>query len=506
VALAGRQPGLAVDMAPVTPTHLRKDPLHFITCGDVDDGKSTLVERLRREAGVLVADLSGHERHTRNLATDASSADCALLLVDVRKGLATQTRRHSAIVSLLGPRQIVLVVNKLDLVAYAEKPFRDVAEAYRTFALRLGLGLGLEDVTCIPVSALRGDNVVAHSEHMPWYEGPTVLDHLEAVQTGITRGEGIAGQDQPPQTGDKFEATIVWLAGEPMLQGRTYVMRIGAATAVATVAPLKFKLNVDSLEHLRADQLELNDIGVCELELDRTIAFDPYSESRAVAGLVLIDRITKETVGAGVLNFELRRSQNVRWQAIDVDKSAHARLKGQRPCVLWLTGLSAAGKSTIANAVERQLHTLGRHTYLLDGDNIRHGLNKDLGFTDADRVENIRRVAEVARLMVDAGLIVITAFISPFAAERRMARDLFGAHEFIEIFVDTPLEVAERRDPKRLYAKARRGELANFTGIDSPYEAPEAPELRIRTTELTSEQAAELILALLRERGMLASR
>jgi adenylyl-sulfate kinase len=487
-------------MGLVTLTHLRKDPLRFITCGSVDDGKSTLVERLRCEAGVVVADLPGHERYTSNMATGASSADCALLLVDVCKGLLTQTRRHGSIVSLLGLRQVVLVVNKLDLVAYAEKPFREVAAAYRAFALRLGL----EDVTCIPVSALRGDNVVARSEHMPWYEGPTLVDYLEAVELDISPGDVIGGRDQPPPTGDKFEATVVWMASEPMLQGRNYVMRIGATAAVATVAPLKYKLNVDSLEHLSADHLELNDIGVCELELDRTITFDPYSENRAAAALVLIDRITDETVGVGVLNFELRRSQNVRWQAIDVDKSAHAGLKGQRPCVLWLTGLSAAGKSTIANIVERKLHTLGRHTYLLDGDNVRHGLNKDLGFTDADRVENIRRVAEVARLMVDAGLIVITAFISPFAAERRMARDLFGPHEFIEIFVDTPLEVAEQRDPKRLYAKARRGELANFTGIDSPYEAPDAPELRIRTTELTSEQAAERILALLRERGMLA--
>jgi bifunctional enzyme CysN/CysC len=326
-----------------------------------------------------------------------------------------------------------------------------------------------------------------------------------ADQLDASRGDVIASARQPPGTGEQFEATIVWMSEQPLLRGCSYLMRLGTAAAVATASPLKFKLNMDSLEHLAAEQLGLNEIGVCELELDRRIAFDPYSANRDMGGFVLVDRISNATAGAGMIHFELRRSQNVHWQTIEVDKQAHARLKHQRPCVLWLTGLSGAGKSTIANVLERKLHLLGHHTYLLDGDNIRHGLNKDLGFTDADRVENIRRIAEVAKLMVDAGLIVIAALISPFRSERRMARDLLAEGEFIEIFVDTPLEVAERRDPKRLYAKARRGEIKHFTGVDSPYERPETPEVRIDTSAMSPEAAADRILEELRRRGMLGA-
>ena len=612
-----------------------KGLLRFITCGSVDDGKSTLIGRLlyeselvfedqlavleadskrvgtqgdeldfallldglaaEREQGItidvayryfttarrkfIVADTPGHEQYTRNMVTGASTADCAVLLIDARKGALTQTRRHTYLVSLLGLRHVVLAVNKLDLVDYDEARFREIESEYRTFARRLGL----EDVTCIPVSGLRGDNIVAHSPRMPWYDGATLLEYLETVEIDedrlqgapfrlpvqwvnrpnadfrgfagmivsgavsvgdavllapsghvgeiarivtydgdlgravagqsvtvtlteeldVSRGDVIGSVERPVHVGDQFEATIVWMTDEPLLRGRSYLMRVGTSTVAATIAPIKYKVNVDSLEHVAAEQLRLNEIGVCELELDRPIAFDPYGDSRDMGGFVLIDRITNATIGAGMLNFELRRSQNVHWQSIDLDKAAHTRLKGHRPCVLWLTGLSGAGKSTIANVVEKKLHALGAHTYVLDGDNVRHGLNKDLGFTAADRVENIRRVAEVARLMAEAGLIVITAFISPFRDERRMARALVEEGEFIEVFVDTPLAVAEIRDPKHLYARARRGEIDNFTGIDSPYEPPEAAELCIDTTATTAEQAAHLILENLRERGII---
>jgi bifunctional enzyme CysN/CysC len=527
----------------------------------------------------IVADTPGHDQYTRNMVTGASTADCAVLLVDARKGVLTQTRRHSYIVSLLGLRRLALAVNKLDLVGYSEATFRQVEAEMAAFARRIGI----EYVTCIPVSALRGDNVVARSTRMPWYNGPTLLEYLEtieiddqrrqfepfrlpvqwvnrpdsefrgfsglivsgSVRTGdpvvvepsgrlseverivtydgeldfavagqsvtltlhdeldVTRGDVIAGAADPPGVGTQFEATLVWMADEPFLRGRSYVMQIGTATALATTTPLKYRVNVDTLERVAADELRLNEIGVCELELDRPVAFDSYLANRDTGGFVLIDRIGKGTVGAGLINFELRRSQNVQWQAVDVDKAAHARLKRQRPCVVWLTGLSGAGKSTIANLVEKRLHVLGRHTYLLDGDNIRHGLNKDLGFTAADRVENIRRIAEVSSLMVDAGLIVITSFISPFRNERRMARELLEEGEFVEVFVDTPLQVAEARDPKHLYVKARRGEIKNFTGVDSPYEPPEAPELHIDTTRIGPEEAAELVVQQLRARRII---
>jgi bifunctional enzyme CysN/CysC len=527
----------------------------------------------------IVADTPGHEQYTRNMVTGASTADCAVLLVDARKGLLTQTRRHTYVVGLLGIRHVALVVNKLDLVSYSEPAFRKIAADYQMFAGELGL----KDVICIPVSALRGDNVVERSEQTPWYDGPTLLEYLETVEIDedrlqrapmrfqvqwvnrpdaefrgfagmvasgrvaagdeivvapsgrestvsrivtadgdldhavagqsvtltladeidVSRGDVIAAVAGPPRVGEQFEATLVWMAEEPMLRGRSYLMRAGTATASATISPLKYKVNVDSLERLAAEQLELNEIGVCELELDRPIAFDPYVENRDTGGFVLIDRVTNATVGAGMLNFELRRSRTLRWQAIDVDKEAHSRLKGQRPCMLWLTGLSGAGKSTIANLVEKKLHSLGHHTYVLDGDNVRHGLSKDLGFTDADRVENIRRVAEVGALMVDAGLIVLLSFISPFRSERRMARELVTEDEFIEVFIDVPIEVAEERDCKHLYEKARRGEIKNFTGIDSPYEHPEAPEIHIDTSRVTAEEAADQVLDELRRRGII---
>src|SRR5437764_606866 len=453
------------------------------------------------------------------MVTGASTADCAVLLVDARKGVLTQTRRHTYVVSLLGIRHVALAVNKLDLVSYSEPGFREIAADYQMFSRELGL----EDVVCIPVSALRGDNVVERSKRTPWYEGPTLLEYLETVEIDderlrnepmrfpvqwvnrpdaefrgfagmiasgqvalgdavvvapsgrestvsrivsrdgdldlavagqsvtltlgdeidVSRGDVIAGLSSPPRVGEHFEATLVWMAEEPMLRGRSYLMRVGTATTSATISPLKYKVNVDSLERLAAEQLELNEIGVCELELDRVIAFDPYSQNRDTGGFVLIDKVTNATVGAGMLNFELRRSRTLRWQGGDVDKEAHAELKSQRPCILWLTGLSGAGKSTIANLVEKKLHSLGHHTYLLDGDNVRRGLSKDLGFTDADRVENIRRVAEVGALMVDAGLIVLLSFISPFRSERRMARELVEKGEFIEVFVDVPIEVEE---------------------------------------------------------------
>jgi bifunctional enzyme CysN/CysC len=606
----------------------RKSLLRFITCGSVDDGKSTLIGRLlyeskmifddqlaqlaadskklgtrggeldfallvdglaaEREQGItidvayrffstarrkfIVADAPGHEQYTRNMVTGASTADLAVILIDARKGVLTQTRRHSFLVRLLGIAPVVLAVNKMDLVGYSRATFEAIVADYRAFAARIGL----TDITPIPVCAVHGDNILTHGAAMPWYQGPGLLQHLESVdidagiaarpfrmpvqwvnrpnaefrgfagqivsgsvkqgdriralpsgresqvrrivtadgdlpraiagqsvtlmldsEIDVSRGDVIAASASPPQLADQFEATLVWLHDEPMLQGRTYLMKAATRTLAATITPLKHKINVNTLEHLPAERLELNDIGVCELELDRPIPFEPYAESRALGGFILIDRLTNNTVGAGLISFALRRSQNVHWQALDVDKQLRSRQKGQKACVLWLTGLSGAGKSTIANRIEKKLTATGRHTYLLDGDNVRHGLNKDLGFTAQDRVENIRRVAEVSRLMVDAGLIVLVSFISPFRSERRMARALFASGEFFEVFVDTPLAEAERRDVKGLYRKARRGELRNFTGIDSPYEAPENPEIRIDTTAMSPEEAAEHVIAYL---------
>ncbi len=521
----------------------------------------------------IVADTPGHEQYTRNMVTGASTADCAVILVDPTRGVLRQTRRHSFLSAALGIRHAVLAVTKMDLVDYDEETFRRLERSYRAVAGELGL----EQITCIPVSGLRGDNVVSRGEAMPWYEGPTLIEYLETVEIDhermrarpfrlpvqwvnrphpgfrgfagtivggevrpgdavraypsgresivesivtydgkldvavagqavtltlaseidVSRGDVLAAAAAPPEVADQFEAMVFWMSDEPMLRGRNYLMRIGTKTVGATIAPLKYKLNVDTFDHLAATQLELNEIGVCALELSEPVAFDPYVENRDTGGFVLIDRMTLDTVGAGLLQFALRRSHNVHWQATDVDRRTRAAAKHQDPCVLWLTGLSGAGKSTIANLVERRLHANGRHTYLLDGDNLRHGLNKDLGFTASDRAENIRRAAEVAKLMVDAGLIVIVAFISPFASERRMARSLFGEGEFFEIFVDAPLHVLEARDPKGLYRKARRGELRNFTGIDAPYEVPLTPDLHVDTSALAPEEAAEAVIALL---------
>jgi bifunctional enzyme CysN/CysC len=491
----------------------------------------------------------------------------------------TQTRRHSYLVQLIGIRKVVLAINKMDLVDHSEKVYQRIVDEYLDFAAKIGL----TDVTPIPLSALRGDNMLAHSDRMPWYRGPTLMAYLETVEvdatrqqagplrlpvqwvnrpdldfrgfTGmiaggsvkpgdrirvlpsgrastvvrivtadgdlpqavagqsvtltladevdVSRGDLIAAADSPPEVADQFEASIVWMADEPLLPGRQYLLKIGTRTVGASVTEPKYKVNVNTLEHLAAKQLELNEIGVCNLALDRPVAFDPYVVNRETGGFILIDRMSNHTVGAGMLHFALRRASNIHLQHVDVDKAARARLKGQKPAVVWFTGLSGSGKSTIANLVEKKLLASGHHTYLLDGDNVRHGLNKDLGFTEADRVENIRRVAEVARLMADAGLIVMTAFISPFRAERDMARRLLDEGEFVEVHVDTPLDVAEQRDVKGLYRKARRGELKNFTGIDSPYEPPPRPELRVDTVECSPDQAADRVIVRLRDLGLI---
>ncbi|QEY64436.1 sulfate adenylyltransferase subunit CysN [Metapseudomonas lalkuanensis] len=602
-----------------------KDLLRFITCGSVDDGKSTLIGRLlyetkvlfedqlgqleadskklgtqggeldfallvdglaaEREQGItidvayrffatdkrkfIVADTPGHEQYTRNMVTGASTADLAVILIDARQGLLPQTRRHSYLVSLLGIRQVLVAVNKMDLMDYSEEVFNRIEADYRAFAAQVGL----TDIQCIPMSALKGDNLLEGSANMPWYQGPSLLRHLEnapleAVRSGaafrlpvqwvnrpnldfrgfagnvaagtirvgerirvlpsgqqsrvagilgmagaqeeaicgqavtltledeidISRGDLIVRADAPPAVADQFEATLVWMGEEPLLPGRPYLMKIGCRTLGMSCATLKHKVNVNNLEQLAARTLELNEIGVCNLSLDQAIAFDPYGENRDTGGFIIIDRLSNQTIGAGMLHFALRRAQNVHWQAIDVNGASRATLKGQTARILWFTGLSGAGKSTIANLVERKLHALGRHTYLLDGDNVRHGLNRDLGFSEADRVENIRRVAEVARLMLDAGLITLVSFISPFRAERELARSLAGDGAFLEIFIDASLELAESRDPKGLYQKARRGELKHFTGIDSPYEPPVAPDLHIDTARESAEAAAERIV------------
>jgi bifunctional enzyme CysN/CysC len=626
---------IATDIEHYLRQHENKSLLRFITCGSVDDGKSTVIGRLlfeskilfedqlaaieadsrkwgtqggdidfallvdglaaEREQGItidvayrffstdrrkfIVADTPGHEQYTRNMVTGASTADVAVMLVDARKGVLTQTRRHSYLVSLIGIRKVVLAINKMDLMDYSEKVFLGIADQYREFARQIGL----TDITPIPLSALKGDNMLTTSERTPWYHGPTLMAYLDTVEVeetrqqssalrlpvqwvnrpspdfrgyagniasgtvkpgdrirvqpsgrestvarlvttkgdlplavagqwvtltladeiDISRGDVISNANSPAEVADQFEATLVWMSEDAMLPGRPYLMKIGTRSVSATLTELKYKVNVNTLEHLAGRTLDLNEIGVCNVALDRPVTFDPYKVNRETGGFILIDRMTNNTVGAGMLHFALRRAHNIHLQHLDVDKAARATQKRQRPAVIWFTGLSGAGKSTIANLVEKKLLALGNHSYLLDGDNVRHGLNKNLGFTDADRVENIRRVAEVARLMVDAGLIVLTAFISPFRAEREMARGLLAEGEFVEIHVDTPLAIAEQRDVKGLYRKARRGELQHFTGIDSPYEVPENPELRVNTADCTAEVAADLVIARLRELGVL---
>ncbi|MFL6680098.1 MAG: sulfate adenylyltransferase subunit CysN [Burkholderiaceae bacterium] len=625
---------IATDIEKYLRQHEKKSLLRFITCGSVDDGKSTVIGRLlyeskmlfedqlaaiendskkwgtqggdidfallvdglaaEREQGItidvayrffstdrrkfIVADTPGHEQYTRNMITGASTADVAVILVDARKGVLTQTRRHSYLASLIGIRKVVLAINKMDLVDYSQKVFDKIDEEYRNFARQIGLA----DITSIPLSGLKGDNMLVASEKTAWYHGPTLMGFLETCEVDDTRlqkeafrmpvqwvnrpnldfrgfagivtsgsvkpgdriiaqpsgkestvtrivamggdlAQAVAGQsitltladeidisrgdvlskaERPAEVADQFEASLVWMTDEPMLPGRPYLMKIGTQTVTASITEPKYKVNVNTMEHLAAKQLGVNEIGVVNLALDRQIAFDAYKANRDTGGFILINRMTNNTVGAGMINFALRRAHNLRMQHVDVDKALRSQLKNQRPAVLWFTGLSGAGKSTIANLVEKKLAATGRHTYLLDGDNVRHGLNKDLGFTEADRVENIRRVAEVARLMVDAGLIVMTAFISPFRSERAMARGQMADNEFIEIHVDTPLAVAEERDVKGLYKKARRGEIANFTGISSPYEAPDAPEIVVNTHTQTAEEAADVIIAKLKALGI----
>ena len=622
-----------VDVGSYLETDDRKTLLRFITCGSVDDGKSTLIGRLlyesrlifddqlaaleadsrrvgtqggaldfallvdglaaEREQGItidvayrfftterrkfIVADTPGHEQYTRNMVTGASTADVAVILVDARKGVLTQTRRHSFIVALLGIKHVVLAVNKMDLAGYDQAVFDRIAADYREFAA----SLGLTDIKAIPISALRGDNVVESGPSMPWYDGPPLATYLETVEAGrdavtgpfrlpvqlvtrpdpgfrgyagiitggtvrpgdevrvlpsaatatverivtwdgdlpaaeagqsvtltldreidISRGDMIASAADPAGLADQFEAHLVWMHSDPLLPGRPYLMKLGSTTATCTVTHIKHGINVNTLERTPATTLAVNDIAVANIATDRRLPFDPYQANRETGGFVLIDRLTNVTVGAGMIDFALRRSDNIHWQALDVTKEAHVALKGHRPGVVWFTGISGAGKSTIANALERRLHALGCHTATLDGDNVRHGLNRDLGFTDADRVENIRRVAEVAKLMVDAGLLVLVSFISPFRAERDSARALVEAGEFVEVFVDTPLDVAEGRDRKGLYRKARAGSLPHFTGIDSPYEPPPSPEVRIDTVTTNVEESVDQIVTQLRAQGI----
>ncbi len=617
---------IAEDIDAYLDAHQHKSLLRFITCGSVDDGKSTLIGRLlydskmifedqlealqadskrvgtqgqeidfallvdglaaEREQGItidvayrffatekrkfIVADCPGHEQYTRNMFTGASTADLAVILIDARKGVLVQTRRHSYLCNLIGIRNIVLAVNKMDLIDYDQAKYDAIVADYAGFAAEIGI----KSFTAMPISGFKGDNITKNSANTPWYTGKPLIEHLETVELDNTTDQGkafrlpvqwvnrpnldfrgfsglistgsvktgdairilpsgktstvskivtldgeldeaVAGQsvtlcladevdcsrgnviataDAPPEVSDQFEATFVWMDDDALHVGRSYWLKLGTQMVSATVQQPKYTINVNTMERLAAKTLELNAIGVAEFATDKPIVFEPYAESRGLGGFILIDKITNRTVGAGMLHFSLRRAQNVHWQATDIDRAEHARLKNQTPRVLWFTGLSGSGKSTIANEVEKRLNLMNRHTFLLDGDNVRHGLNKDLGFTEADRIENIRRVGEVARLMTDAGLIVLTAFISPFRAERDMVRAMLPDGEFIEIFVDTPLEVAEARDVKGLYKKARSGALKNFTGIDSPYEAPVNPEIRVNTVEMTPAEAAEHII------------
>jgi len=623
---------IATDIHAYLDRHQNKSLLRFITCGSVDDGKSTLIGRLlydsraifadqldtletdsarigtqgqeidfallvdglaaEREQGItidvayrffaterrkfIVADTPGHEQYTRNMVTGASTADLAVILVDARKGVLTQTRRHSYLAQLIGIRNIVLAVTKMDLIDYDQAAYQAIVDDYRAFAD----SIGIDAFVPVPISGFKGDNVTTRSANTPWYDGIPLLEHLETValdeaadaarpfrmivqwvnrpnldfrgfsgliaagairpgdrirvlpsgkistvarivtfdgdleeavagqsvtltladEVDCSRGDVIAIADNPPEVSDQFEATIVWMADEELLPGRSYWLKLAAQTVSAQIQPPKYQVNVNTMERQAAKTLDLNAIGIANLATDRPIVFEPYRTAdgvnKTLGGFILVDKVTNATIAAGMLHFSLRRAQNVHWQKLDVSREKHAELKNQRPAILWLTGLSGAGKSTIANLIEKKLVRMNRHTFLLDGDNVRHGLNKDLGFTDADRVENIRRVGEVAKLMADAGLIVLTAFISPFRAERQLVRDMMVPGEFIEIHIDTPLAEAERRDVKGLYKKARAGQLANFTGIDSPYEPPENPELRIDTTRMTPEEAADLIIDL----------
>ena len=621
---------IADDIDAYLEKHQHKTMLRFITCGSVDDGKSTLIGRLlydskmifedqlasleseskkvgtqgqeidfallvdglaaEREQGItidvayrffstekrkfIVADCPGHEQYTRNMVTGASTADLAVILIDARKGVLVQTRRHSFLCHLLGIRNIVLAVNKMDLVGYDQAVFDTIVAEYSAFANEIGIAA----FTAMPISGFKGDNIIAPSDNTPWYTGAPLLAHLETVEldterdaarpfrmpvqwvnrpnldfrgfsgliaTGsvkpgdavrvlpsgktstvksivtfggnlteasagqsvticlddeidCSRGNVLAPADNPPQSADQFEATIVWMDDDPLHVGRAYWLKLATQTVSASLQEPKYEINVNNVggpgAHMAAKTLVLNAIGVTEITTDKPVVFEPYAENRTLGGFILIDKVTNRTVGAGMLHFSLRRAQNVHWQATSVGRAEHATLKNQTPRVLWFTGLSGSGKSTIANEVEKTLNLMNRHTFLLDGDNIRHGLNKDLGFTEADRIENIRRIGEVARLMADAGLIVLTAFISPFRAERQIVREMLPAGEFVEVFVDTPLAVAEARDVKGLYKKARAGELKNFTGIDSPYEPPEHPDIVVNTVEMTPEQAAEYII------------
>lgn len=620
---------IAQDIDAYLEAHHQKSMLRFITCGSVDDGKSTLIGRLlydskmifedqlaalesdskrvgtqgenidfallvdglaaEREQGItidvayrffaterrkfIVADTPGHEQYTRNMVTGASTADAAVILIDGRKGVLTQTRRHSYLVHLLGIKHVILAVNKMDLIGYDQARFDEIVAQYRQFAQSIGIAA----FTAIPISGLAGDNILAPSAATPWYDGPALLPHLEAIEVDTdtlahapfrmpvqwvnrpnldfrgfagqiasgtvavgdalrilpsgktttlarivqldgdhpeatagqsvtltfadevdcSRGDIITAANAPVEVADQFETTLIWMDDEAMVAGRAHHLKIGTQTVSATIAAPKYEINVNTQEHLATKALDLNSIGVATLTTDRAIAFAPYAENRDLGGFILIDKMTNRTVAAGLIHFALRRAKNIHWQATDITRAHHAQMKNQKPAVIWLTGLSGSGKSTIANLVEKKLARMNRHTFLLDGDNVRHGLNKDLGFTVADRIENIRRIGEVAKLMTDAGLIVITAFISPFRAERDMVRGMIADGEFHEVFIDTPLEVAEARDVKGLYAKARAGELKNFTGIDSPYEVPTAPELHIDTTQRTPEEAAQDIVDLI---------
>ncbi|MBW3169296.1 sulfate adenylyltransferase subunit CysN [Qipengyuania flava] len=621
---------IADDIEAYLDQHQNKSMLRFITCGSVDDGKSTLIGRLlydskmifedqlaalendskkvgtqgqeidfallvdglaaEREQGItidvayrffatekrkfIVADCPGHEQYTRNMVTGASTADCAVILIDARKGVLVQTRRHSFLCHQLGIKNLVLAVNKMDLIDYDQARFDAIVADYAAFAK----SIGIETFTAIPMSGLAGDNITTRSENTGWYDGPVLIDHLETIEVNNTanqakpfrmpvqwvnrpnldfrgfsgqiatgtvkpgdelrslpsgktskvksivtmdgeldravagqsvtitledeidcsRGDVLATADAPPEVADQFESTLVWMDDEPLVAGRGYWLKLGTQMVSATVAEPKYEIDVNnpsgSGSHLASQRLHLNQIGVCEITTDRRVVFEPYADNRALGGYILIDKITNRTVAAGMLHFSLRRSQNVHWQPTDITREHHAGMKNQTPRVLWFTGLSGSGKSTIANEVEKKLALMNRHTFLLDGDNVRHGLNKDLGFTESDRIENIRRIGEVAKLMTDAGLIVLTAFISPFRADRQLVRDMITGGEFIEIHVDTPLEVAEARDVKGLYKKAREGKLKNFTGIDSPYEAPEDPEIRVNTVDMSPEEAADFII------------